>query len=283
MRGFSLVELLVVIAVMSLLMAILAPALGSARRQAQRMIGMTRQKQITAALNLFAFDNDDFYPQSVATVGFGTNWNWSAPTKLAANRTRSLALHRSVSAYLRAYIPDADTIHCPSAPKKYKYLQQAWDAGEEWDNPNTDFPADPVGGTLSLFWNYTGYIGGRKVTIKGPLGPARGHQRTNLLVADYFGYDHRRSPGAYGSCEKFAGANVTPETWLSSAYWSKTADANAPRPEIKLKAGYIDGHVESYSASEAVPMKISMRADGTLPYPDGVGDGTFFLPPNALH
>ena len=148
------------------------------------MIGMTRQRQITAALNLFAFDNDDFYPQSVATVGFGTNWNWSAPTKLAANRTRSLALHRSVSAYLRAYIPDADTIHCPSAPKKYKYLQQAWDAGEDWDNPNTTFPADPVGGTLSLFWNYTGYIGGRKVTIKGPLGPARGNKRTNLLVAD---------------------------------------------------------------------------------------------------
>jgi len=48
-------------------------------------------------------------------------------------------------------------------------------------------------------------------------------------------YDHRRSPGAYSSCEKFKGADITPETWLSSAYWSRTADPNAPMPEIKLK------------------------------------------------
>ncbi len=264
-------------------MAIVGPALGQAKRKAREMLGMSRQKQIAAALNLFALDNDDLYPQSVATVGFGSHWNWSAPTKLAANRARSLALHRSVSAYLRTYMPDAQTVHCPSAPREYKYLRQAWDAGEKWDNPNTTFPADPVGGTFSLFWNYTGFIGGRRVTIKGPTGPAQGRKCSKLLVADYFGYDHRRSPGAYSSCEKFKGADITPETWLSSAYWSRTTDPNAPMPEIKLKAGYIDGHVETYSTSEAVPMKIAITADGTVPYPDGVGDGTFFLPPNALH
>jgi len=280
--GFTLVELLVVISIISVIMAIALPALGRVRRQARTMLSMSNQRQIVSGMNLFASDNNDRYPESVATIGFGNNWNWSDSTRLTGNRRRSPQLYRSMSEYLRRYIADASTMFCPNAPQKYQYLQQSWDSGDNWDNPKTAFPADPVGGSYCFYWNYRGFLGGRRVVFRGPQGPASSRRYSKLLVSDYFGYDHWRTPGSYGSCERFNGATITPETWLLSAYWSHESAAN-DRPEIKLRAAYTDGHIETYSASEVVPMKVSITADGRVPYPDGVGPGIFFLPRNALH
>ena len=279
-RGFTLIELLVVISVISMLMAIMLPALGRVKRQARSILSMSNQKQITNAVSFFASDNDERYPESVATIGFGDNWNWSDPTKLIGNRRRSPGLHRAMSEYLRSYIADASIMYCPNAPQRYRYLQQAWDAGDEWDNPDTAFVSDPVGGTYCFYWNYRGYLGGRRVIFRGPQGPASSRQYSKLLITDYLGYDHWRSPGAYGSCEKFNGAEITPETWLLSAYWCRTGDIKGDKPQVIARAGYSDGHVESYSLSEAVPMKVAITADGKSPYPDGVGPGIYFLPGN---
>ncbi|TKJ36040.1 MAG: hypothetical protein CEE38_13625 [Planctomycetes bacterium B3_Pla] len=281
-RGFTLIELLVVISITSVLMAVLVPSLNRARRQARTMQGMNNQKQITSALNLFASDHDERYPESVATIGVDRSWTWSDPTKLTGDKSRSPRLHRAMSEYLRSYIPNADNMYCPNAPHKYKYLQQAWDAGDEWDNPETAPSTDRVGGTYCFYWNYRGYLGGRRVVFRGPYGPASGGRYSKLLVTDYFGYNHWRTPGSYGSCEPFRGAGVTPETWLLSAYWSRVNPAENS-PEFRLRAGYTDGHVETYSASDVVPMKVSRPPDGSVPFPDGVGPGTFFLPRNALH
>lgn len=282
-QGFTLVELLVVMSILSMLMAILLPALNSVRQKARTMVSANNQRQIAGGVNLFAFDNDDQYPQSVATVGFGDSWNWTDPTKLIGNRRRSPSLHRSMSAYLRSYIPDADTMYCPNAPRKYKYLQDAWDAGDDWDNPETSFPSDPVGGTYCFYWNYVGFLGGRRGIFKGPRGPASGGRYSKLLVSDYFGYSHWRSPNAYGSCEEFNGADITPETWLLPAYWSRGGDPDSDMPDIRLQAAYTDGHVESYSTSDVVPIKVSITSDGTVPYPDEMGPGVFYLPEGSLH
>ena len=282
-RGFTLIELLVVISIISMLMAIILPVFGRVRRQARNVLSMSNQKQIACAVNFFASDNDERYPESVATIGFGNQWNWTDPTKIIGNRRRSPGLHRAMSEYLGSYIADARTMYCPNAPKKYKYLQQAWDTGDEWDNPDTAFVSDPVGGTYCFYWNYRGYLGGRRVVFRGPQGPASSRQYSKLLVTDYCGFNHWRSPRIYGSCEKFNGAEIIPETWLLSAFWCRKVVANSEHPQIIVRAGYSDGHVESYSIKEAVPMKVSITADGKTPYPDGVGPGIFFLPSSALH
>ena len=281
-RGFTLVELLVVISIISVIMGIVLPVFGRVRRKARTILSMNNQRQITSTMNLFASDHNERYPESVATIGFGNTWNWSDATRLTGNRRRSPQLHRAMSEYLRRYIADASIMFCPNAPRKYEYLQEAWDAGDNWDNPKTAFPADPAGGSYCFYWNYRGFLGRRRVVFRGPQGPASSGRYSKLLVSDYFGYDHWRNPGSYGSCEPFNGAGITPETWLLSAYWSRKGAADHP-PQIKLQAGYTDGHVETYSASEVVPMKVSITADGTVPYPDGVGPGVFFLPRNALH
>jgi prepilin-type N-terminal cleavage/methylation domain-containing protein/prepilin-type processing-associated H-X9-DG protein len=57
--GFTLIELLVVISIIALLMAIMMPALGKARKLAQRMLCNTNLKQIGSAYQLYAIDNGD--------------------------------------------------------------------------------------------------------------------------------------------------------------------------------------------------------------------------------
>jgi prepilin-type N-terminal cleavage/methylation domain-containing protein len=280
--AFTLIELLVVISVISLLMSILAPALSKARRQAQAIVGMGNQRQIVNAVNLFAMDHDGLYPESVATIGTEPWWNWQEPTVLIGYRARSPRMHRSMSAYLRAYLEDADSVHCPAAPRRHTYIKEAWAAGDDWDNPETDPVLDPLKGTYCFYWNYTGYLEGREHFFEGPRGPAGGLAQSGLLVSCYFGYDHHRSPRAYGSCQYFHRADITEGRPLSSAYWSRDTGGRSPMPDVRLYAGYTDGRVESYPSSETSIMRVIMNPDTGEPYPYGIGPGEFYLPRNAL-
>ncbi len=281
--AFTLIELLVVISIISLLMGILLPALRQARIRAKNIINQSNQKQIVTAANCFAADNDERYPQSVATIGtIDVFWNWQEPTMMTGHRKRSPLTHRAVSEYLGKYISDADSTFCTNSPEKYKFLQKSWDAGDQWDNPETASLSDPMIGTYCYYWGYIGCLeNGRK--FKGPSRSFGGYGESKLLVSCYLGYDHWRSPKSFISCEEFKSAAVIPETWVSSAYWSSGKPKNSSKltmPEIKLTAGFTDGHVESFKSSETIPMRVSITPDGSLPYPDGIGPGIVLLPPN---
>ena len=64
-RGFTLVELLVVISIISVMMGIVLPVFSRVRLQARTMLSMSNQRQITSAMNLYASDHDERYPESV--------------------------------------------------------------------------------------------------------------------------------------------------------------------------------------------------------------------------
>ena len=69
--AFTLVELLVVISIIALLLAILLPSLSNARRQARRVLCLTRLSQLGVAVHLYANDSAGFLPQ---TLGGPSPW-----------------------------------------------------------------------------------------------------------------------------------------------------------------------------------------------------------------
>ena len=292
-RGVTLLELMVSAAVIALLMAIMMPVLRKARQDALAVQCMDNQRNIVLVVSTFASDNDGRCPESVATIGqLDEHWNWQEPTMLISSQQLSPSLARSVSAYLHNYLPEVSIMFCPGAPKKYEYLQRAWDAGDKWDNPETPSSQDPVMGTYCLYWNYVGYLEGRAEPFKGPEHLSGAPGQSSLLVSDYFGYGHWRNKliyndyKAYGSCESFNGASVTPGTLVSSAYWSRWAgeeNAGLDTLNVELHAGYTDGHVERYTPSQVVPMRVSITSDGTVPYPSELGPGVFYLPEDGLN
>ena len=281
--AFTLIELLTVMAVISVIMAILLPAVSQIRRQARIIAGANNQRQIVIAANMFALDNDESYPESVATIGYETSWNWSEPMMLTGYRARSPRLHRSMSRYLYSYIKDVDIMFCPNAPQKYKYLQEAWDAGNLWDNPETPPVQDPVSGTYCFYWNYTGYLEERDYLFQGPKNTIGDVSQSKLLVSDYYCYNHWRSRKCFSSCEIFAEAFITEGTLLSSDYWSSKVTDVSEIPEIKLHAGYIDGHVEKFSSSDTFTMRVILNPSNGEPYPEHIEPGKFYLPRDALH
>lgn len=73
-KAFTLIELLVVISIISLLVAILLPALRGARVSSQRVSSLSNARQMTLALNAYATDNKSTMP--VADTFENSSGSW---------------------------------------------------------------------------------------------------------------------------------------------------------------------------------------------------------------
>ena len=70
--AFTIIELLVVVAIIAMLMAILLPALSKARDAARRVVCATNLKQVLLTQNMYANDYRDWYG---GVTHWGLNWN----------------------------------------------------------------------------------------------------------------------------------------------------------------------------------------------------------------
>ena len=83
--GFSLIELLLVIAIIALLAALLLPAISKAGMRGKRAGCMNNLKQIGIAFHTFAHDHGDKFPMQVSTNAGGSMEFVSAAQRLGAN------------------------------------------------------------------------------------------------------------------------------------------------------------------------------------------------------
>lgn len=80
-RGFTLIEVLVVIAIVALLIAILLPSLSRSRKQARRVGSLSNVRQITATSNSYRDDYKSYLPITPTYSRGTTPWSKLDPAK----------------------------------------------------------------------------------------------------------------------------------------------------------------------------------------------------------
>ncbi len=102
-HGFSLIELLTVIAIIAILAAIIFPVMSSVKAEARKTKCMTQLQQIASAMKMFQTDNRK-YPESLG--GFV---QYDGEGIVPMERSRGDALYPQ-------YVKSVSVFHCPDSP-----------------------------------------------------------------------------------------------------------------------------------------------------------------------
>lgn len=129
-RAFSLIELLVVVAILALLVGLLLPAFGRARQQARIVRVHADLRQIGQAVESYALTHRDHLPPT--RVACGTDTLWQLPVELAEERYFPRA---------RNGVPQADfaDLFAPAQTYKYRAPGPVWQNGHFYDAPDVEW------------------------------------------------------------------------------------------------------------------------------------------------
>ncbi len=116
-KHFSLIELLIVIAIIAILSGLLLPALNSAREKSRSVSCISNIKQIGSGYMCYLNDNNDWLiPLGSDSNGFGTLWHQRLVTGSAQTPTDLSVLKFGNGAYVSWQV-----FFCPSLPKGDKF------------------------------------------------------------------------------------------------------------------------------------------------------------------
>ncbi|MDY6914576.1 MAG: type II secretion system protein [Planctomycetota bacterium] len=263
--AFTLVELLVVIGIISLLVAILLPSLGSARDTAKAAICASRQRNLAVGWNMYATENFDIIVPGRFGSDAGSNkyWvgnGWKYRPRWIAAMGSQLGLHPfSHPSEVKADGGDRqdycnDTYACPSVPKwmderNYAYGYNHQFLGNARNHPSGGYRNFPV---------RVGQVRTQSGTVMAAdcLGTAAGYAESQRKPYSNDGVD-LAARGNHAWC-------LDPPR-LTASSDRGTGDAGSPRTAVdprhrgKVTVSFCDSHVETRSPQE---LGYEMNADG---------------------
>lgn len=131
-RAFSLIELMVVMAVAVLLTALMMPSMQQLRENAQRVVCMSNMQQLGHSFFIYAGDHNDLLPESTAM-----NHGASPQDLMIARRGGVIDGWDGLGIlFSQHYCDAAECFYCPSHHGKHPYEKYA----NLWNGPNSVAP-----------------------------------------------------------------------------------------------------------------------------------------------
>ncbi len=116
-HGFTLVELLVVVAIIALLVSILLPALGKAREEAKKVVCLSNCHQWGLSTLLYATDNRDSFPYRYNRSSLGNYRPEGSPGRNSPQYYHN-TLNQNwsyIDVWLEPYLGDSQYTFCPAS------------------------------------------------------------------------------------------------------------------------------------------------------------------------
>jgi len=229
-KAFTLLELMVVISVISLLMALLMPALSAARSQGREVLCRSNLRQLVIANIGYASENDGFYVPAASDM-----WNNAGYRRWHGVRNSLNEPFDPRKGPLAAYLGDGRVKRCPDEP--------AFVTGQGWD---VNFERGCGGYGYNMI-----YIGSRLWQAGYSYADRQAYSRTTklsevarpgetLMFADTAFYQHDKYLVEYSFAE--------PRYWVSNG---KVLRQSLPSPSLhfrhrgRVNIGWADGHTDS--------------------------------------
>ncbi len=265
-KGFTLVELLVVVAIIALLVSILLPALGQARYQTKLVLCATRQRTILQAINSYSSEYGKLPPtnQCCWENARKTDIWYTIPNRVKYKYGSSFEMNGgSVIKTLGEYMESAANFTCPAITGDAK-----WE--ENFIKNSNDDGIPLLDSSFFMLWNWMKYEndGFRPTDNSDTL-----MVMDMMMITDQ--YNCISSPGdSWMTSHTVKGGTIKLFEGLSSLYPEderikicRVPNRDNTPPDININAGYVDGHVEQINAADDMSQMITR---------DGSPKGYFF-------